>query len=213
MIKNTKTIAIATAATVAAGALVTVGGVFTAKALKCNSLENRIVSSLDNMTERLTTATTKISPDWTAKELDEFGATLEAPNKVDQSNFDKAKSEWKASCISSPADKSKRVVAAVERTNKANQKYIDTYKSAAKPFRPDKAWNSPENRAYLENSILTNTVRVDTQKPVNVSSTACSAQTTPNFWNCNVRELGSSYGHNTRVEVNPKTGIWQTSGW
>ena len=79
-------------------------------------------------------------------------------------------------------------------------------------YRADQAWNSDENRKYLEHSIKTSAVRANDQsQKINVASAACAPQTTPNFWNCTWRELGNNYNNQWRVEVNPSNGHWQSS--
>jgi hypothetical protein len=73
-------------------------------------------------------------------------------------------------------------------------------------FSASKAWNSDENRKFLEWSIQNN-AKVD-DKSVSYATAACTPQTTTNFWDCAMRKLGENYTQHWRIEVNPKTGNW-----
>ena len=89
--------------------------------------------------------------------------------------------------------------------------YFEPY--PATPYYNSKlAWNSEENRKYLEWSIKNEAkFTANPERSINVVRAACVAQTTPNFWDCTWRELGKSYNYHWRVEVNPTNGLWQSN--
>jgi hypothetical protein len=79
-------------------------------------------------------------------------------------------------------------------------------------FDKKRAWNSKENRDYLEWSIKNEAVLTNDQdQRLSIASASCVAQTTPNFWSCTWRKLGESYNNQWRVEVNPENGLWQSN--
>jgi hypothetical protein len=88
--------------------------------------------------------------------------------------------------------------------------YFEPYPE--RPFyNKNKAWNSKENRDYLEWSIKNEAVvSTDQDQKISIASVSCVAQTTPNFWDCTWRKLGQGYNSHWRVEVNPNNGLWQS---
>ena len=71
------------------------------------------------------------------------------------------------------------------------------------------AWNSEENRKYLEWSIQNN-AQIEGE-PVSYRNVGCAPQTSANFWTCTMRRLGTTHNQTLRVEVNPTNGKWQSS--
>jgi hypothetical protein len=99
----------------------------------------------------------------------------------------------------------------VSKVNGKPHYYFEAYPDVP-AYNSRKAWDSDDNRKYLEWSIKNESVNAnDQEQRINVASVACVAQTTTNFWDCNWRELGNTYNHHWRVEVNPSTGRWQSS--
>jgi len=203
-------IAVAAVVAVASISGATVGGTKAVKHHQCSSLERNVVGVANKAVARFEKAAEKISPSWSRNELNKYHQELGAYINGLEAEMEEIKGKWESTCLkegSAPEVKGENE--AVDAVNKANAAYWDSFQTAAKMFRTDKAWNSAENRAYLETAIVTNAVERGTERRLMYTSASCSPQTTPNFWNCRLRLLGETYHQDFRIEVNPKNGSWQ----
>jgi len=89
--------------------------------------------------------------------------------------------------------------------------YFEAYPTTP-TFSTKTAWNSDENRKWLEWSITNEAESTLNGVKISYSTAACAPQTATNFWTCTMRRLGSSYNETWRVEVNPKNGTWSSGG-
>lgn len=70
------------------------------------------------------------------------------------------------------------------------------------------AWDSPQSKAELEQSLVENWANAFTGVEQSVKSAECKPSSPKNFWTCSVRFLGVEEPSAYKVEVDENTGQW-----